>query len=551
MKKLLLLVFLFPLVTVAQSKKQKKAIQAQQKADQVLLESLKTHVQYLADDKLEGRRAGTPGEALAKEYISNAFSTIGLEPKGNNSFLQNFDIDEGRHADATTRFVLNDQPLRLKEDYFPLSYSANKTASGSPALSLREAGEPWFADVKEWVEANQNNQSFNINELIRKESDRVAAKGAIALILFNSSSIADNIIFNPRDSGAQTKIPVVYLTKQAVQKYCSDRSAILDVELNVAVKERKRTASNVIGYIDNGAAATVVFGAHYDHLGYGEDGNSMDTGYVIRNGADDNASGTAALIELARLLKNDPNRQNNYLFIAFSAEEMGLYGSKFWLNNRTISTPINYMINLDMVGRYDITRKLTIGGIGTSPVWSTVLSTLSNPAIMYRIDSSGNGPSDHAAFYNKDIPVLFFFTGIHSDYHRATDDWDKLNFEGQLQIVRFIHKVVQATNTQGKLAFTKTIDPSASQAVARFNVSLGVIPDYTFSGQGLRIDGVSPKKLAEKIGLQAGDVLLQLGEHQITEINSYMMALSRFKKGDQTALKIVRGKDEKLIAVEF
>ncbi len=336
-----------------------------------------------------------------------------------------------------------------------------------------------------------------------------------------------------------------------MQKYCSDRSAILDVELNVAVKERKRTTSNVIGYIDNGAAATVVFGAHYDHLGYGEDGNSMDTGYVIRNGADDNASGTAALIELARLFKNDPNKQNNYLFIAFSAEEMGLYGSKFWLNNRTISTPINYMMNLDMVGRYDVTRKLTIGGIGTSPVWSRVLSTLSNPAIMYKIDSSGNGPSDHAAFYNKDIPVLFFFTGIHSDYHRATDDWDKLNYDGQLQIVRFIYKVVQATNTQGKLAFTKTIDPPALQAVARFNVSLGVIPDYTFSGNGLRIDGVSPKKLAEKIGLKAGDVLLQLGEHQITEINSYMMALSRFKKGDQTALKIIRGKNEKLIPVEF
>lgn len=549
MKKLLLLVLLFPIISEAQSKKQKKAIEAQLKADQLVFNNLKAHVQYLADDKLEGRRAGSKGEELAKDYIAGQFKVVGLLPKGNNEYAQEFLIEEGKKVEGSTRFTINENNLQLNTDYTPLAYSANKSAIGSPALDLRESGQPWFADVKEWLENNKSNPHYDINETVKKEAARVAAKGATALLLYNSSKEVDNLSFNNRDSSSNVSIPVLFIKPDAFKKYCSDKSAILDIDLNVSVKPSKRTATNVVGFIDNGAPSTVVIGAHYDHLGFGEDANALDTASIVHNGADDNASGTAALIELARLLKTSPGKKNNYLFIAFSGEELGLYGSKYWLENPTINTPVNYMVNMDMVGRYDEAKKLTIGGFGTSPVWTNILTGTTDKSLAIKIDTTGGGASDHAAFYRKDIPVLFFFTGTHVDYHKATDDWDKINYDGELKIVKYVYRLVEATDNQGKLAFTKTAEPQMGPT--KFTVSLGVIPDYGYSGTGLRIDGVSPKKLAEKAGLQAGDVLLQLGDYKINEINSYMQALGTFKKGDTTTLKILRGTGEKSVAIEF
>ena len=192
--------------------------------------------------------------------------------------------------------------------------------------------------------------------------------------------------------------------------------------------------------LDNGAAHTVVVGAHYDHLGYGEDGNSMlRTGEVlIHNGADDNASGTAALIELARLLKKSGDKRNNYLFLAFSAEELGLNGSKFFTEHPTLPMEqFTCMVNMDMVGRLnDSSHTVTVGGYGTSPWWGELFrKQQGNPSLNIKFDSSGTGPSDHTSFYRKDIPVLFFFTGLHSDYHRPTDDFDKLNYSGEWFII--------------------------------------------------------------------------------------------------------------------
>jgi aminopeptidase YwaD len=270
---------------------------------------------------------------------------------------------------------------------------------------------------------------------------------------------------------------------------------------------------------------------------------------VIHNGADDNASGTAALIELARMLKKSAPKNNNYLFISFSGEELGLFGSKYWLEHPTVDVQPNYMINMDMVGRYDTAHKLTIGGYGTSPVWSRVLGT-ANTGLVTKYDSSGSGPSDHAAFYRKDIPVLFFFTGSHSDYHKATDDADKINYEGEKQIVKYVYNLVSSLDDKGKLAFLKTREPDMGRST-KFTVSLGVLPDYGYTGTGVRIDGVSPGKLAEKIGLKAGDILLQLGDYKFVDVMSYMQALSKYKKGDKTKLTIKRGNEEKIFDIEF
>jgi hypothetical protein len=292
-------------------------------------------------------------------------------------------------------------------------------------------------------------------------------------------------------------------------------------------------------------------GAHYDHLGYGEDGNSLQrtSAREIHNGADDNASGTAALLELARLLHGAKKQSNNYLFIAFSGEELGLYGSKYFTEHPTIDLKqVNYMINMDMLGRLnDSSKVLTVGGFGTSPAWAVAFADkdkLFQKSMQLRFDSSGVGPSDHTSFYRKDIPVLFYFTGLHSDYHRPTDDWNKLNYTGQAQVVKHIYSLIGALNKEPqKILFTKTREMQMGTA-ARFSVTLGIMPDYTFSGGGVRVDAVSEARPAQKAGLQAGDVITALGNHPVNSIESYMQALSRFKKGDATTVFFNRGTEQ-------
>lgn len=262
---------------------------------------------------------------------------------------------------------------------------------------------------------------------------------------------------------------------------------------------------------------------------------------LIHNGADDNASGTAALIELSRMLKKSKLKSNNYLFIAFSGEELGLFGSKHFTDHPTVDlSTANYMINMDMVGRLNDSKTVTIGGYGTSPLWAQIFNNAgSNPNIVNRYDSSGTGPSDHTSFYRKNIPVLFFFTGVHSDYHKPSDDVDKLNITGEYRIVQYIYKIVESANRSGKIVFTKTREQQLATG-ARFTVTLGIMPDYTFNGNGVKVDGVSEGRPAEKAGLKTGDVVVQLGDYPVTSIENYMNALNKFKKGDKTTVKVKR-----------
>ena len=274
---------------------------------------------------------------------------------------------------------------------------------------------------------------------------------------------------------------------------------------------------------------------------------------MIHNGADDNASGTAALIELAKLLKVSKYKNNNYLFTAFSGEELGLFGSKYFTEHPTIDlSKVNYMINMDMVGRLnDSSKVLTVGGYGTSPTWGQLFTTISSDKnIINRYDSSGSGPSDHTSFYRKDIPVLFFFTGLHSDYHRPSDDADKINYTGEYRVVKYIYRIIEETNNKGKLAFTKTRETQSTTS-ARFSVTMGIMPDYAYSGNGVRADGISEGRPAQKAGLKAGDVIIQLGEYPVLSVENYMQVLGKFKKGDKTKVKVKRGNETIETEVQF
>jgi aminopeptidase YwaD len=517
------------------------------KADKAMVTSLQEHISFLADDKLEGRRAGTDGEKLAGEYISKQFAAIGLEPKGEQSWYQPFEIYDGKQINSSTLLYINDTELKLNEDYFPFVFSPNTSLNAAVSLALKETGVPWFADLKDLQEEHTDNPHFDLNDAVKIIANKAAERGATALFVYNSSTTADNLQFNGRDASQPLRIPVIYLTQKSKQKFLADESASLDIRLKIDIGDKKRTGNNVIGFINNGAPATIIFGAHYDHLGYGEDGNSMlRTGEKqIHNGADDNASGTAALIELARLMKQVKDKNNNYTFIAFSGEELGLFGSKYFTEHPTISLPsVNYMINMDMVGRLnDSSKTLTVGGYGTSPAWGSLFNALNKQkTFTIKFDSSGTGPSDHTSFYLKNIPVLFFFTGLHTDYHKPTDDSNKINYNGELNIIKFIESLVKASSKQGKLAFQKTRETS-SMTSARFSVTLGIMPDYTFSGGGVRVDGVTDGRPAQKAGIQTGDIIVQLGEFNTDSMETYMQALSKFKKGDSTKVKYKRGNE--------
>lgn len=308
------------------------------------------------------------------------------------------------------------------------------------------------------------------------------------------------------------------------------------------------TGTNVIGYIDNQAVKTVIIGAHYDHLGMGGAGSLSPNADAVHNGADDNASGVGVMLQLAEALR-DSITGSNFLFIAFSGEEMGLLGSNYFTKNPTIDLEkATYMINMDMVGRLRDDKTLSISGTGTAPIWNQVLNTV-NPGFKLVLDESGMGPSDHTSFYLTEIPALHFFTGQHEDYHKPSDDADKLNYEGMQLLEDYILAIIAELDDDAKLAFRTTKNESAD--VPRFKVALGVMPDYLFDGKGMRIDGITEGRPAAKAGLQKGDVVIVMGDSTVVDMMSYMRALSQFEEGDATKVTVDRDGEEVEVDIVF
>lgn len=338
-----------------------------------------------------------------------------------------------------------------------------------------------------------------------------------------------------------------FVPKSAMQIHHGD-TASLGMGLVKEIKTR-----NVIGFLDNKAPYTVVIGAHYDHLGYGDE-NSLWTGEkAIHNGADDNASGVAALLELAKQLslKQPTTTGHNYLFIAFSGEEKGLWGSNYFTKNPTIDLgTMAYMINMDMVGRLNTERALAINGVGTSPEWMKVIPEIKVENLKIVTSEGGTGPSDHTSFYNSGVPAVHFFTGQHEDYHKPSDDAAKINYEGLASVVNYIKHLIVALDKKGKLEFTKTKEEEKASA-SDFKVTLGVMPDYLYNERGLRLDGVKEDRAGHKAGLIKGDIVIQLGEYPVEDIYGYMEALGKFEKGQTTDCKILRNGEEMTLKVTW
>lgn len=315
----------------------------------------------------------------------------------------------------------------------------------------------------------------------------------------------------------------------------------------------ERIGHNVVAYLDNGAENTIVIGAHYDHLGYGEFGSLYAGEPAIHNGADDNASGIAALLYLASKLKdNSAAGNNNYLFMGFSGEELGLVGSKKWVAAPTIDLgTVNYMLNMDMVGRLNDEKVMVVNGVGTSPLFTPALEKVKVGGISIKTTESGVGASDHTSFYLQNIPVLHFFSGQHSDYHKPVDDPETINYSGILSISDYMLALIEKLDNEGRIEFTETKNEDNGRSAASFKVTLGVMPDYVYGGTGMRIDSAIEGRPGQVAGLKGGDVIMQIGDVAVKDIYDYMDGLAKFKKGESTAVKFLRGEEEMEVEVTF
>lgn len=321
-----------------------------------------------------------------------------------------------------------------------------------------------------------------------------------------------------------------------------------------SLQTKDNNGRNVVGYLDNKASKTIVIGAHYDHLGLNEHNHSTkpNSKGEIHNGADDNASGVAGILELARMFsQNKAAEPVNYVFALFSGEEDGLIGSKKLAETIKTSYPnVVAMLNIDMIGRLNDKKEMTVGGVGTSPDFSKLVEKNKPAGFNITLDESGIGPSDHTSFYLKDIPVLFFFTGTHADYHKPSDDEDKINYNGVQYCTDFAFRLLSDMANQDKIEFTKT-KMNAAKTRPKYKVTLGVMPDYTDHGDGLHIDGVTEGRPAHEAGMKEGDVITKIGDCPIKEVYGYMECLSKFNAGDQVTVVFVRNGETKTVKVTF
>lgn len=341
-----------------------------------------------------------------------------------------------------------------------------------------------------------------------------------------------------------------YNGKNFIQKF--DYKLKLNPKDSLAITNIE--AHNVVGYLDNKASKTIVIGAHYDHLGLNEHNNSTkpNSKGEIHNGADDNASGVAGVLELARMLTtNKEIEKANYIFALFSGEEDGLQGSKFMTETIKTAYPnVITMINMDMIGKLNASKDLLVGGIGTSPEFKKLVERNKPAGCNVTLDESGVGPTDHTSFYLKDISVLNFFTGTHTDYHKPSDDEDKINYTGVKNIVEYVFKVAHDIADLDKVEFTKT-KVNAGKTRPKYKVTMGIMPDYTEHPDGLHVDGVTENRPAQKAGIMEGDVITKIGTTPIKDVYNYMDSLAKINPGDEVEVVFTRNGESKTVKIKF
>ncbi len=530
-----------------------------------LQKRVSTDVAYLSDDSLEGREAGTEGARKAAKYIADQLKATKVDPvKSLDGYFQEFNFLSPVEVNDSSYLEIKGTRFELGNDFYPIKLSAKKGYAKNLELvdvnfgiENRTLRQRDYSSLRNEVEGKAFILDIGSPDGIHPHSDFIEyhnpegrikeaiERGAAAVLLVDRKGQAKKPQMNFKNLES-LGVPVLYLKHSAdsLLQYAAE------VSFGFSIQEIEKTGKNVLGFLNNDREYTVVIGAHYDHLGYGHEGSLYRGEPQVHNGADDNASGVAGMLELARNLSKSKTHPYNYLFIAFSAEEKGLLGSNHFAKNPVYPlSKIAYMVNMDMIGRLD-SNTLIINGVGSSPAFS-VLDSVNCLNLNLILNESGIGPSDHTSFYLKDIPVLSFFTGAHDDYHKPTDDFEKVNVEGIEKVLTFIKQIDEAIGSRGsKPEFTKTKEKEERKAAA-FKVTLGVVPDYGFQGKGMRIDGVTEGKVADKAGILAGDIVVKLGAYKVDDIYGYMEALSIYSAGDTSTVSVKRNGKIQTFKVRF
>jgi len=528
-------------------------------------EGAMAHVRYLADDQLEGRAVGTPGEHCAGDYIAAQFAALGLEPAGSQgSYFQTFTIRKGAELGPDNRLIISGRSYAVGTDWVPFGFSASASVEGELVygghlLSNPGAPEDDFARldiagkivVVEWGDPDDPHGT-GLRGDPHFKATVAAGRDAAAIVLLAPEGMGRPELGD--EIRAAIPIPVLVVRPEIA---VSIREALLTGaagSLTTDVRVTTAEARNVVALLP-GASATlrneyVIVGAHYDHLGMGGEGSLDPDETAVHNGADDNASGTAAVIEIARTLLAGPRPDRSILFMAFTGEERGLWGSAHFVSDPTIDlTEAVAMLNLDMVGRV-VNDEVTVFGVGTAAEWDDVLdaanASIEHPLTLAKAPD-GYGPSDHSSFYGEGIPVLHFFSNTHEDYHRATDDWPKINVDGLERVTELTAEVAARLADGGpdQVALTPIVQepqaaPTGSSSSGGYGPYLGTIPDMTPRDFGLRLTGVREGSPAAAAGLQAGDVVVEFDGNPVADIYAYTYALQDKSPGDEVTIVVER-----------
>jgi hypothetical protein len=548
------------------------------------------HIQVLASDSLEGRRSGEPGCAKAANYIESEFKRIGLSPGGvNGSFRQSFDVVAASELGEKNYLKVDGQELPIREKWMPLSYTqtgevkgklvfagfgitatdfgyddyANLDVKGNIVLVMKfgpEGEDPqnrynrYFALRYKAMNAREHGamgvlvvateDTFKYDAVSRLRHDW--APGDAGILVAGMDLAAANSIVEKGGKGALDKIAIGIAHSSKPNSF----ELPVEAEFATSVKKRLTKTDNIIGLLPAGdpkeGSEVVVIGAHYDHLGKGgpESLSPKEEG-EIHHGADDNASGTAGLLELAEAFAAQKNFLKRTLcFIAFSGEEEGTLGSSYFTKNPTIPfDKIAAMVNMDMIGRMKDST-IIVQGAGTSPIWKELVGEANGGiGLKVKFTDDGYGPSDHSPFYAKEKPVLFFFSGTHADYHKPSDTWDKINADGEKLVLQLAYRTVdriQGLDAPPAYVRTKGDSTRMGGGSGELRAYLGTIPDYSEELVGVKLSGVREGSPAEKAGIKGGDVIVRFGPKEIRNIYDYTYALGAHKPGETVAIGLMR-----------
>lgn len=586
-KSLILTVLLFTISNIA-------VYNQQADNPEVTTEEIKEHISFLASDKLKGRDSGTEELFGAAVYISDEFKNYGLEPLFKDGFLQEFPFV--KTIELTDKNSLSfstngsEVELKLREDYITLPFSGNTDVNGSLVfagfgISASDLNYDDYSgiDVKNKIvivfrntpEPAVAHSGFDAHSPLRKKSSVARDKGAAGIIFINpydSNKTSDDLVeFSFDRGGAMSDFSVQSVKRIFIEELLHNEGINLkdvynkileskkpssfelknsSAKISTEVKEVEAVSWNVAGYLEGKDPELknelIIIGAHFDHLGMGGEG-SLYRGDEpqIHNGADDNASGTTGVLELAeKFASRKNNLKRSIVFITFSGEELGLLGSNYFVNN--LPFPVEdaiTMVNMDMIGRLK-DSSLIVYGTGTSSDWKDILNNYNKYGFKLTFNDEGFGPSDHSSFYGKKIPVLFFFTGTHEDYHKPSDDTEKINFTGEKDILNYVYDIVTAIDKNPIRPDYLLVEKKESGQMFARKVYVGTVPDFASNVDGYKISGVSEGSPAQLAGLQGGDIIISFGGKKISNIYDFTYALGDFVPGDEVDVIVKRGEDE-------